>query len=83
MTSAGTPDDVFNLVRTHLLAIRPDLAADSVRPDCSMRELGVNSLDRLDVVVATLTDLGVEVPNDELAAATDLGELAEIIQRRR
>ncbi|AJC59426.1 MULTISPECIES: phosphopantetheine-binding protein [Streptomyces] len=83
MTSAGGPDEVFALVRTHLLAIRPDLVADGVQPDRSMRELGVNSLDRLDVVVATLTDLGVDVPNDELAAATDLGELAEIIHRHR
>ncbi|MCC2280651.1 phosphopantetheine-binding protein [Streptomyces sp. ET3-23] len=83
MTGTSTPDGVYTLLRTHLLAIRPDLAADSIRPGLSMRELGVNSLDRLDVVVAALTDLGVEVPSDELAAAADLGHLAEIIHRHR
>ncbi|QCX82554.1 Polyketide biosynthesis acyl-carrier-protein AcpK (plasmid) [Streptomyces sp. YIM 121038] len=83
MTDTNSPADVLGLLRRHLLALRPDLSADNIQPNCSMRELGVNSLDRLDVVVATLSDLSIEVPNDELAAATDLSELVEIIHRHQ
>jgi polyketide biosynthesis acyl carrier protein len=77
-----TRDAVFALVRNQLLVLFPDLADDEIRPESSMRALGINSLDRADVIVSTLHLLHTDLPMNEFARARSLGELSEMIHQR-
>jgi polyketide biosynthesis acyl carrier protein len=73
-------DDVFAVLKEQLLTVAPELDPVAVVPGASMAALGVDSLDRMDVVVATVEALGIEAPLNDFGRAADLGELAELLR---
>ncbi|MBB1242380.1 phosphopantetheine-binding protein [Streptomyces durbertensis] len=74
-----TPDEIFAVVRRNLLEVLPDLEEAQVSLEHSMRELGANSIDRMDVVMAVQDDLGVRVPASALTQANDLRSLVAVL----
>ncbi|NXY98152.1 phosphopantetheine-binding protein [Streptomyces sp. BR123] len=74
-----TPDEIFAVVRRNLLDVLPELTESQITLDHSMRELGANSIDRMDVVIATQDDLGVRVPAEQLTRANDLRSLVAVL----
>lgn len=78
--AAQIRDDVFAALKEQLLAVAPELDPGAVVPGVSMAALGVDSLDRMDVVVATVEALGIEAPLNDFGRAADLGQLAELLR---
>ncbi|MEU3048246.1 MULTISPECIES: phosphopantetheine-binding protein [unclassified Streptomyces] len=74
-----TPDEIFAVVRRNLIDVIPELTEAQITLDHSMRELGANSIDRMDVVIATQDDLGVRVPAEQLTRANDLRSLVAVL----
>lgn len=74
-----TKEEVFAVVRRHVREVLPDTPESEIRPERSMRELGANSMDRMDVVVAAMDELGIHVPPVALAEVDNLGGLAEVL----
>jgi len=77
MTSSN---EVFEVVKKHLLDICPDVDASKVVPEASMKELGASSLDMVEVVSCSMRELGVRVPRQELSNLKDIGGLAELLR---
>ncbi|KJY41848.1 hypothetical protein VR41_10700 [Streptomyces sp. NRRL B-1568] len=73
-----TPDQIFAVIRSNLLEVLPELTESQITLDRSMRELGANSIDRMDVVIAAQEDLGIKVPANALTQATDLKSLVAV-----
>jgi polyketide biosynthesis acyl carrier protein len=74
-----TREAVFQVVRSHLLDVLRGLAPGEVSMDDRMSDLGANSIDRMDVVVATQQELGVDVEPQRLAGVRDIRSLVEIL----
>ncbi|MEU9129814.1 phosphopantetheine-binding protein [Kitasatospora sp. NPDC048540] len=74
-----TTDEIFAVVRRNLLEVLPELTESQITLDHSMRDLGANSIDRMDVVIATQDDLGVRVPAETLTRANDLRSLVAVL----
>ncbi|MEV6681174.1 phosphopantetheine-binding protein [Streptomyces erythrochromogenes] len=74
-----TPDEIFAVVRRNLIDVIPELTEAQITLDHSMRELGANSIDRMDVVIATQDDLGIRVPAEQLTRANDLRSLVVVL----
>ncbi|MFI1285107.1 phosphopantetheine-binding protein [Streptomyces sp. NPDC020858] len=74
-----TPDEIFAVVRRNLIEVVPDLTESQITLDHTMRELGANSIDRMDVVITTQDDLGVRVPAEQLTRANDLRSLVAVL----
>ncbi|SFQ69131.1 polyketide biosynthesis acyl carrier protein [Amycolatopsis arida] len=72
-------DEVLAVVRAQIRAVCPEVDPAAIRPDRSMRELGCDSLDRLDVVVGTLDALGLELRPDTFAGVRDIGGLVDAL----
>jgi acyl carrier protein len=69
-------DAVLEVLRTRaveLLHVQPD----EVREDASLRE--ADSLALVELVMAVEDDLGVELPEAEVAGVTSYGELADLV----
>ncbi|HTI21473.1 phosphopantetheine-binding protein [Kutzneria chonburiensis] len=75
-----TEQEIFDVVRRHLAEVLPDLDTARVQPDVSMRELGANSIDRMDLVIGVQDELGITVPNHELTSVHNLRSLVAAIQ---
>ena len=67
------------MLKEQLLAVLPDLDPAAVVPSASMRSLGADSMDRMDVVVGTVEALGIDAALHRFGDAANLGELTDLI----
>lgn len=71
--------DVFQIIVNHVCEILPELEQHEFHPDDQLVNLGANSIDRAEIVAMTMESLQLNVPRVELASASNIGELAEIV----
>ena len=74
-----TKDQVFAVVKKHLLTSLDDLDEAQIELDKSMKDLGANSLDIVEIVSVSMRELKVKVPRAELAKLANLGDLVDLL----
>lgn len=77
-----TRDELFDTVKRNILEVLPDLDACAVTGDKSMKDLGANSIDRADVIIQTMEQLGVTFKISELAEIRSIGGLVDFLALR-
>ncbi|WP_415949121.1 phosphopantetheine-binding protein [Streptomyces sp. KLOTTS4A1] len=73
-----TESEIFAALTRNLVDVLPDLLGVHITADLTMRELGANSIDRMDVLIGTQEELGVTIPVSEFGAAQELGSLVAV-----
>src|ERR1700722_14407215 len=74
-----TREHVYAVVKRHLLETIDDLREDQIDPVRSMKDLGANSLDIVEVVSLSMRELKVKVPRAELARLTNFDGLVDLL----
>ena len=76
-------DEIIARLRTILSDIAPDLDVSTVGPDDDLRnDIGLDSMDFLNFVIAAHKQLGVEVPEADYGKVTSLLKFARYIGSR-
>ena len=65
-------------VRRHTVAVL-DVAPEAVKPEASLRELGANSIDRVEIATLAMEELNADVPRARLATVSNLAGLVELL----
>ncbi|MEU8894015.1 phosphopantetheine-binding protein [Streptomyces sp. NPDC048442] len=73
-----TESRIFAALTRNLVDVLPDLLGVHITPDLTMRELGANSIDRMDVLIGTQEELDVKIPVSGFGAAQELGALVAV-----
>ncbi|MEO8551682.1 MAG: phosphopantetheine-binding protein [Kofleriaceae bacterium] len=68
-------------MKKHLLATIDGLDEAQVDPTKSMKELGANSLDIVEIVSVSMRELKVKVPRAELSKLTNIGGLVDLLHQ--
>lgn len=71
--------EVEAIVKKHLLDVVDDLKEDAIDTSRSMKELGANSLDIVEVVSCSMRELKVKVPRAELSKLTNIDGLVDLL----
>lgn len=74
-----TREHVLEVVKRHLVDIIEELEGVEIDPAKSMKDLGANSLDIVEVVSASMRELKVKVPRSELNKLTNINELVDLL----
>jgi acyl carrier protein len=74
-----TNEHIYLVVKKHLLNTVDGLQESDVDLSKSLRDLGANSLDIVEIVSVSMRELKVKVPRSELAKLTNLGGLVELL----
>ncbi|HZP49409.1 MAG TPA: phosphopantetheine-binding protein [Vicinamibacterales bacterium] len=74
-----TREDVLAVVTKHILDVTEGVTPDRVDPAVSMKDLGINSLDIVEVVSASMRELKVKVPRSELSKLTNIDGLVDLL----
>jgi acyl carrier protein len=74
-------DDVQKVVVKHLVDAVDGLKAEGIDPKRSMKDLGANSLDIVEVVSSSMRELKVKIPRSELAKLTNLEQLVDLLHK--
>ena len=77
-----TRAQVLEIVMQQVREVLPHVAAPEIRPEVSLRDLGANSLDRMELVSLAMQALSLRFPVRELAKVSNIGELAEALHQR-
>ncbi|MFB7631384.1 acyl carrier protein [Streptomyces sp. NPDC056149] len=71
--------DILTCILTDKFKVKPEL----IRPDASMRTLGLDSLFMLELSLILKKNHGIDVELDDLLAAGTLEELMQAAERKR
>jgi acyl carrier protein len=74
-----TRADVLTVVKKHIVDVTDGLPLEAVDPAASMKDLGINSLDIVEVVSTSMRELKVKVPRSELAKLTNIDGLVDLL----
>ncbi len=77
-----TKEEIFELLKSNLLEIVPEIHPDQVQPVVSMKDLGANSIDRVDVILQTMEALELKFPLHELGELTNMQALVDNLHGR-
>ena len=74
-----TKEAIFEIIKRNLQEILPDLEGIIIDPSQSMKDLGANSVDRMDIVIQTKEELGLKFPLHELGGVENLQGLIDFM----
>ena len=76
-----TREVILSVVKKHMLETVEDLTEDKIDTSKSMKALGVNSLDIVEVVSCTMRELRIKVPRAELSKLTNIDGLVDLLHQ--
>jgi polyketide biosynthesis acyl carrier protein len=76
------PDQIFQLIVRNVVEVMPDLEDHEFSGTDQLKELGLNSLDRTDVIAMSLEALNLQIPLVEIRGANNIGELAQLLHAK-
>jgi polyketide biosynthesis acyl carrier protein len=77
-----TCDQVFELIVQHTREILPELQGRTLQRSDRLQDLGANSLDRAEIVMAVLDSLSLQIPRVETFGPNNIGALAELLHAK-
>jgi len=76
-----TRQAMFEVVKAKIREIVDGTADLEIREDLSMRDLGADSLEIVEVVSRSMKELKIKVPRTELSGARNLKELLDLFEK--
>jgi acyl carrier protein len=76
-----TREDVLEVVTRHLVDTIEELEGVEIDPAKSMKDLGANSLDIVEVVSCSMRELKVKVPRSELNTLENIHQLVDLLHK--
>lgn len=77
-----TKDDILDVIKTNLYEILPELEDEEFSLDEKMVDLGLNSIDRGELITLTLESLNSDLSRIEFVKAQTVEELAEVFMEK-
>jgi acyl carrier protein len=74
-----TREHIYAVVVKHLVDAVEDLDPARIDPTLSMKDLGADSLDIVEVVSRTMRELKIKVPRSELSKLTNINGLVDML----
>ena len=74
-----TKEEIFAVIRKHMVATVDGLHESDIDPSRSMKELGANSLDIVEIVSVSMRELKIKVPRSELTKLTNVAGLVDLL----
>lgn len=71
-------DAVLAIMKKYIMELLPNVKAEDIHAGVRMADLGANSIDRADIIVATMEELGLKLPLASFGKAKNIGELIDI-----
>jgi polyketide biosynthesis acyl carrier protein len=74
-------EEIFNVIKSNTVRILPDVRPEDVTIEASLTDLGANSIDRVEIVMYSLQELGLKIPTPELHGLKNLKGLVDLFHR--
>ncbi len=75
-------DSILKVIIDIIGEVMPKLKDHTLEASDGLEALGANSMDRAEIVIMTLENLGLKVPLFEMFGPRNIGELAELLHAK-
>jgi polyketide biosynthesis acyl carrier protein len=72
-------EEVFSVLKKVMAEIMPDIEPERVTLEESLRDLGANSVDRMDIVIGVMEELKLKVPLVEFGKVHNIRGLVDLL----
>ena len=69
----------LEVLRRHTSNVLDGIAPEAVTPSISLRDLGANSIDRVEIATLAMREMKADIPRPRLATVGNIGELAALL----
>ncbi|MBK7538135.1 MAG: phosphopantetheine-binding protein [Myxococcales bacterium] len=76
-----TDDAILQVLRNQILAILPELDPAEISLTRTLSELGLNSIDRTEVIILSMEELGLAIPVHEFRRGDTLAGIIAVLRR--
>ena len=73
-----TKQEIVAVIVRIIREVIPDLQDYDIQLDDQLVNLGANSVDRVEIVIMAMEELGLKIPRVQLSVAKNIGELVEV-----
>lgn len=70
---------VYEVVKNVIMEVLPDVGSDMISLEKNLKELGANSIDRMEVVTISMEELGLKIPLMSFAQVNNIEGLVEVL----
>ena len=70
---------IFSTLKGNVIEILPDINPEDIQIEKKLKDLGANSIDRMEIVNKTMEDLQLKVPLVRLGMAENMQGLVDIL----
>ena len=71
-------EKIFSLIKHNVYEILPDIDTSNIGINNSLKDLGANSIDRMEIITMTMEDLNIKLSLIELGKAKNINDLVNI-----
>ena len=72
-------EHVFEVVKSIIIEVLPDLDSDQIQIEKNLKELGANSIDRMEVVTMSMEELDMKIPLMSFAHVSNIQGLVDVL----
>lgn len=72
-------EHIVGIIIAEIRETVPELAGQPIGRDDSMADLGVDSIERSEIILAAMEQLGLKIPMVQLHGPRNIGELADLL----
>lgn len=77
-----TRDDIVGVLKKNIAETLDDVDVSNLDTSKTMKEIGANSLDIVEIISRTMRQLKVKVPRSELSKLANIDALIDIIEKK-
>ena len=72
-------EHVLGVVKKVISQVLPDVESEMISYDKSLKELGANSIDRMEVLTMSMEELGLKIPLMRFAHVSNIEGLVDVL----
>ncbi|WP_109851300.1 acyl carrier protein [Aquimarina sp. AU58] len=72
-------EHVFEVVKNVIIEVLPDIKPEQVHIEKNLRELGANSIDRMEVVTMSMEELDLKIPLMSFAQVSNIQGMVDVL----
>ncbi len=74
-------EQVYGVVKKAIMEVLPDLNSERISIEKQLKDLGANSIDRMEVVTMSMEELGLKIPLMSFAQVNNIESLVDVLTK--
>jgi polyketide biosynthesis acyl carrier protein len=78
-----TKEEIFNIIQNHVIEVLPNISAGEIKTEYSLKDMGANSIDRMDIIVNVMETMKLKIPLLEFGKIKNIQELIDLLYEKK